>query len=215
MGLLDGALGAISSVFSNIDSINKLPKKKILSSRAVISIQTPDGDDIELSEVHNFKHTTAYKVVKEWKPYGSKRTKKIVEVQGYNLSFSGTKTDWLLNFFMYANERLLMGEKDGWAPTADNSWAGLSYIGNQILFNVVCKIVYDDGSFEEYRYYDVSITNYDFEIPPDNQEIPENFMAHSPERIITEDGTFNSQETIKVTGIINSIIEELGKVNKT
>lgn len=214
MGFLDGALGAISSVFSNIDSINKLPKKKLLSSRAVISFQTPDGEKIDLAEVHSFKHSTVYKVVKEWKPYGSNRTKKITEVQGYNLSFSGTKTDWLLNFFMYMNEVALMGETDAWSPTIDNSVIGQESIGNQILFDVSVKMVYDDGSFEEYRYYDVNILNYDFEVPPDNSEIPETFTAFSPERKLVDESTFNSQETIKLTSVIASIIKETNRVNK-
>lgn len=214
MGLLDGAVSAISSVISNIYSIDKLPKKKILSSRAVISFQTPDGEDIELAEVHNFKHKTSYKVVKEWKPYGSKRTKKITEIAGYELSFSGTKTDWLLNYFMYMNETSMMGEVDTWKPTVDNSFAGQESIGNHILFNVTVKVVYDDGSYEETRYYDVVITNYDFEIPPDNQEIPESFTAFSPERKITDDEVFNSQETIKLTNVIVSILKDNNNVNK-
>jgi hypothetical protein len=203
---------------------NRIPKKRVLSSSAEIFLTLPNlgivksvigyGTDIPLGGLTEFSPKAKYEEVKRWTPFGSNTEEVLLEFKGYDISFSSEKVDWVLSYLMYAQERLLIGEKRNNQPTKDGTYAGLESLGIVPVFAVKYQIEYSDGVKEAYIFKDLKITNYDFSISDNNSVIPEKFTAFSPERIIDDEFSYN-EGISNIKDKVSYIVGLMNDINKT
>lgn len=172
-----------------------LPKPRVLSSSSTLKLLAPnfgnpqfiqEDPEFEIGEIDSFTAYKQFRIIKRWKPFGSKYEKLLVEDTGWELSFTGGKVDWKLAYLFYLNELALRGLNNANTPSADNTLESAGSLYNKPLFAIYHTIYHYDGTEETYIYKDITILEYGLETSPDNTEIPERMSAFSPYRVVGE-----------------------------
>lgn len=156
-------------------------RSRVLGSSAAVFLKADDGNLCPIGEVDKF---TAKEVgeLKKSRPLGKKQFASQYDHQGWELSFEGGKVDWKLAALIQAQN--VQFQNGGRTP----------------YFMVTQRVLFYDGSIEEYQYNDVTIHNYNFDEGGSGDELQEKFEAYSASRTAVEStqAAFATADAFKV-----------------
>jgi hypothetical protein len=145
-----------------------MPSQVVLSSKCFITFKL-NGEKEYVAEFDQFTKTKRLTEKKNFKPYGFTRNISLIKDEGWDLAFSGKKTNPKMGALISLQEYLLNGET--YSGFGDPVQAN----GVKLTFDIEEIITYrpDDKGVpslvEIYTYKDSSIVAYSEETPADNQ----------------------------------------------
>lgn len=187
-----------------------LPKKPILSSKVQVTFKDALGNLYNIAEFDSMSKKKIFEPKKRFRPFGSMKTITLKVDAGWDISFTGMKTDNLLNKFVYFNERFLQGG-DGISSLPYGTDAeGAPNSIPMFLINEVCHIGGD--IYESYTYYDVTLEEFSEETPDDDQPVTYSVSFFSPYRRLNE--TNYDRDGNSIQSNINDILLDVLSRNK-
>lgn len=158
-----------------------MPRQVVLSSKCFITFKI-DGNKEYVAEFEQFTKTKRISEKKNFKPYGFTQNISLINDNGWELSFSGKKTDQKLGELIALQELLLTG--DNYSGFGDTLKAN----GVKLTFDVQELVTYkpDDkgvpGLLEVYSYKNCSLLSYSEDTPSDSQPVSFNMTFFCPRR---------------------------------
>jgi hypothetical protein len=198
----------------SIDDYNKMnrtSKSRVLSSNANIKLMIPayatanGGSEVEIGDIDNISFRKNLKIIKKFQPFGFKKEKILVEDCGWDISFSGGKTDISKALLFHMAELNLGGLDDNNIATKGNTLMGLGGLYQSLLFSIHHEIEHYDGSREIFIFDDVQLLSFEQSIDGDMGQINESVTAFSPSRRIVNGPADFSKITDRVTQIVKAI----------
>lgn len=180
-----------------------VPKSPIFSSRVTFYLAIPGGENLNIAEFDSMSKSKLIEEKKRFKPYGSLKNISLKKDNGWEITIQGQKTDGVLDYLIYIQEKLLNGSNISSFPSAENSFNGLNVICGNPLFELSEFVKLNDKSMTNYIYKDVSITGYNEDTPEDNGVITYTLNLYSPYR----DNTL-----ISMDAKIEKLQTDLGKI---
>lgn len=179
-----------------------MPRQVVLSSKCFITFRfSGDTEQVEVAQFDQFNKVQRIGEKKNFKPYGFVRNVSLINHSGWELSFTGKKTDFKLSYIIDQQELLLAGITDSGLIDTDAAANGA-----KLTFDITELITYlpnDKGEptlKEAYVYRDCSILSYSEDTPSDNQPITFNITFFCPRREISGEST--------VAGIFNNLVSD-------
>lgn len=207
--LLNTGLNALfGKAGANADS---LPKKSTLSSRVSLSFMSPvDGTSLEVAEFDEMSKQKLFEEKKRFKPFGSSKTIVLMKDNGWELSFTGHKTDGLLNKLIYLQEKYLNGTGISTKPNKENTINAIGVLAYKPLFEIFDYTMENNKIPTNYVYKEATITGYAENTPADNQPVTYTLNVFSPyrEQIILGN---NEAETVLEKSISDIILDLISK----
>lgn len=196
------------------NEMQPMPKHLVLSSKCFIKFQyidlaSKENINVYVAEFDSFSKAIRLREKKNFKPYGFTKNMSLISADGWDLSFSGNKTDYSINGIIDIQERLLNGKSySGLSDGRDASKAKLS-------FDIIEKVTYKDGLIEEYKYTDCSLISYSEDMPSNNQPVKftiEFFCPAREMRLLREGSPNNNIGGRDV--FVNNMINDILNLNK-
>lgn len=187
-----------------------LPKKPILSSKVQVTFSDGLGNLYDVAEFDSMSKRKVFTPKKRFRPFGSMKTITLKVDAGWDISFSGMKTDNLLNKFVYFNERFLQGG-DGISSLPYGTDAeGAPNSIPMFIINETSKMSGD--KYESYTYYDVTLEEFSEETPDDDQPVTYSVSFFSPYRRLNVVNADPSGDSIQSN--INDVLLDVLSKNK-
>lgn len=172
-----------------------MPSQVVLSSKCFITFRfNEDTEPVKIAEFDQFTKTQRLIERKNFKPYGFTRNISITNHEGWDLLFSGKKTDHKLSYLIDQQELLFAGISN--SGINDGRFAAN---GVRLSFDITELITYmpDDKGIptlqESYIYKDCSIISYSEDVPQDNQPVTFSIGFFCPKRELSGESTIAKQ----------------------
>lgn len=188
-----------------------VPDLPILSSQVVISLIGPDGEDLQIGTFDEIQKQKLISEKKRFKPFGCSRHISIKEDKGWEINFSGQKTDGAIDRLIYIQEKYLSGIGQSTIPNSESTFNASTIIGSNLLFSVR-EYTSVNGNYLTYLYKDCSIVSYSETTPSDNNPVTYTLGMFSPYRDIVDNGTGDPDAELET--VLTNIILDIVSRNK-
>lgn len=196
-----------------------MPRQVVLSSKCFVTFKIDETNEY-MAEFDQFSKTKRISEKKNFKPYGFTQNISLINDNGWELTFSGKKTDPKLGSIVQLQEYLLLGNNysgygDQWKASAV-----------KLSFDIQEMITYlpdekgQPTAIEVYTYKDCSLISYSEETPSDNQVATFNMALFCPRRALrtTKDANENVADNAYADGNFSAqvynMIDKILKNNK-
>lgn len=193
-----------------------MPKQQVLSSGVYFVFVDPvTKEEISILEAESINKTKAFSERKNFKPFGYSSNILLVDDKGWEIRIIGKKTDAILSYLIYLQEKSLNGASNI-APNFNSNTNGAEIAGMKPELQIKEIISYlpnskgEPTATEEYIYTDVTIFAYSESIEGDNNPISYDLSCYAANRELIS----VPFEVEKVDNIVTNIINDLLKRNK-
>lgn len=193
-----------------------MPRQVVLSSKCFISFKVDQSEEY-IAEFDQFTKTKRISEKKNFKPYGFTQNISLINDNGWELSFSGKKTDPKLGAIIQLQEYLLVGNNysgygDPWKASA-----------GKLTFDIEEMVTYlpdDKGEptvMEIFTYKDCTLLSFNEDTTSDAQPVTFSMTFFCPKRGLKSKenmGDDNIYSTGNFSADIYNMIDKVLKNNK-
>jgi hypothetical protein len=191
---------------AGINSLNDLVNAVASTLSDIVIGPGESPNEIIIGDIDNFTATKVWEVIKDFKPYGSKYQKKIVEDRGWDISFDSSKIDASMSYLVYLYDSIMFGEN--FDQKNDPLSSDLRNLYNRPLFMIRQTINHYDGTQEIYEFNQVNLLGFEQSISENNSAIKESMTAFAPIRV-----AIAPNDITKLNGRISNIIRSMNDYN--
>lgn len=193
-----------------------MPKQQILSSSVFFVFVDPiSGEELSLLEAESISKVKRFSERKNFKPFGYSANVMLIDDKGWELRVTGKKTDAILSYLIYLQEKSLNGESNI-APNFKAGRNGSEIAGMKPELRIKETITYLPDSkgvasaTEEYIYTDVTIFAYSETIDGDNSPISFDLSCYAANRELV----VVPRDVEQISETVSNIINDMLKRNK-
>jgi hypothetical protein len=193
-----------------------MPKQQVLSSSVYFVFVDPvSKEEVSIFEAESINKTKIFNERKSFKPFGYSSNILLVDDKGWEIRISGKKTDAILSYLIYLQEKSLNGASNI-APNFNANANGAEIAGMKPELQIKEIISYlpnskgEPTATEEYIYTDVTLFAYSESIEGDNSPIGFDLSCYAANRELIS----IPFEVEKVGNIVTNIINDLLNRNK-